>query len=128
MASAAIGSDASSALRDQGHGRLDLIARLYHDTCRGIAAWSGNHMAKRWTWSQENREKSKATTARRVARFDARVVDRIREMRAEGYSYRAIAAALDAAGHPPPGSRAYWQPSDWSHVAVMRIARRNGIA
>ena len=85
-------------------------------------------MAKRWTWSQENRERSRATTARRVARFDARVVDRIREMRAEGATYREIAAALEAAGHPPPGSRAYWQPSGWSHVAVMRIARRNGIA
>ena len=80
------------------------------------------------TWSQENREKSQATIARRVARFDARVVDRIREMRAEGSSYREIAAALEAGGHPPPGSRAYWQPSGWSHVAVMRIARRNGIA
>ena len=85
-------------------------------------------MAKRWTWSPENREKSRATVARRVARFDAGVVVRIREMRAEGATYREIASALDAAGHPPPGSRAYWQPSGWSHVAVMRIARRNGIA
>ena len=85
-------------------------------------------MAKRRTWSPENREKSLATTARRVARFDAAVVDRIREMRAEGATYRAIAAALQADGHPPPGSRGYWVYGDWSHVAVMRIARRNGIA
>ena len=85
-------------------------------------------MEKRWIWSQENREKSRGTIARRVVRFDAGVVDRIREMRAEGATYRSIAAALDAAGHPPPGSRAYWQPASWSHVAVMRIARRNGIA
>ena len=85
-------------------------------------------MAERRTWSRENREKARATNARRVARFDAAVVDRIREMRAEGATYRAIAAALEAAGHPPPGSRAYWQPGRWSHVAVMRIARRNGIA
>ena len=85
-------------------------------------------MAKRRTWSPENHEKSQATIARRVARFDARVVDRIREMRGEGSSYREIAAALEAAGHPLPGSRAYGQPSGWSHVAVMRIAWRNGIA
>ena len=84
-------------------------------------------MARRWTWSPENREKSRATTARRVDRFDATVVDRIRRMRAEGATYREIAAALQAAGCPPPGSRGYWQPAGWSHVAVMRIARRNGI-
>ena len=84
-------------------------------------------MAKRWTWSPENREKSRATIARRIAEFDATVVDLIRVMRAEGATYREIAAALEAAGHPPPGSRAYWQPAGWSHVAVRRIARRNGI-
>ena len=49
-------------------------------------------------------------------------------MRAEGATYREIAAALQAAGDPPPGSRAYWGYGGWSHVAVMRIARRNGIA
>ena len=85
-------------------------------------------MAKRRTWSPENREKSRATITRRRARFDATVVDLIREMRAEGATYRAIAAALQAAGHPPPGSRGNWQPAGWSHVAVMRIARRNGIS
>ena len=85
-------------------------------------------MGKRRTWSPENREKSLATIARRRAGFDATVVERIREMRAEGATYRAIAAAFEAAGHPPPGSRSYWQPVGWSHVAVMRIARRNGIA
>ena len=85
-------------------------------------------MAKRWTWSPENREKSRATIARRVARFDATVVDEIRRMRAEGATYRQIAVALQTAGHPPPGSRAYWVTGDWSHVAVMRIARRNGIS
>ena len=84
-------------------------------------------MAKRRTWSPENREKSQATIARRVAQFDANVVDKIRLMRADNASYRQIAAALEAAGHPPPGSRAYWQPAGWSHVAVMRIAKRNGI-
>ena len=84
-------------------------------------------MAKRRTWSPENREKSQATIARRVAQFDANVVDQIRLMRADNASCRQIAAALEAAGHPPPGSRAYWQPASWSHVAVMRIAKRNGI-
>ncbi|MCY4139585.1 MAG: hypothetical protein OXF56_15150 [Rhodobacteraceae bacterium] len=84
-------------------------------------------MAKRWTWSPENREKSRATTARRIARFDATVLDIIRRMRAEGATYRQIAAALQEAGHPPPCSRAYWQPGGWSHVAVLRIAKRNGI-
>ena len=79
-------------------------------------------MAKRWTWSPENRERSRATIARRVARFDAAVVDRIRVMRAEGATYRAIVAALQAAGHPPPGSRAYWQPAGWSHVAIRGLS------
>ena len=45
-------------------------------------------MAKRWTWSPENRERSQATIARRVARFDATVVDIIRRMRAEGAKFR----------------------------------------
>ena len=85
-------------------------------------------MAKRRTWSPENRDKSRATIARRVARFDATVVDHIRRKREEGATYREIAAPLQADSHPPPGSRAYWQPGDWSHVAVMRIARRNGIS
>ena len=76
----------------------------------------------------EEREKSRETIARRVAQFDATVVDRIREMRAEGATYREIAAALQVAGLPPPGRRAYWHPAGWSHVAVMRIAKRNGIA
>ena len=70
---------------------------------------------------------SLATTARNVAQFDATVVDQIRLMRANNATYRQIAAALDAAGCPPPGSRAYWKPGNWSHVAVLRIARRNGI-
>ena len=85
-------------------------------------------MARRRSWSPENRKRSRATIARRLARFDATVVDVIRRMRAEGATYREIAATLQAAGHPPPGGRAYWQPGGWSHVAVMRIARRNGIA
>ncbi len=84
-------------------------------------------MAKRWTWNPENREKSQATIARRVARFNATVVDTIRRMRAEGATQRQIVAALQDGGHPPPGSRAYWQPGGWSRVAVMRVARRNGI-
>ena len=51
-------------------------------------------MAKRWTWSPENWEKSRAIVARRVARFDATVVAKIRQMRGEGAMYREIAAAL----------------------------------
>ena len=82
-------------------------------------------MAKRWTWAPENREKSQAMIARRVARFDAIVFGTVR---AEGATYREIAAALEAARHPPQGSRAYCQPAGWSHVSVMRIAERNGIA
>ena len=57
-------------------------------------------MAKLWTWSPKNREKSQATITRRVARFDATIVGRIREMRAEGATCREIAAALQDAGHP----------------------------
>ena len=67
------------------------------------------------------------TIARHVAQFDATVVDQIRLMRTNNATYRQIAASLWAAGHTPPGSRAYWKPGNWSHVAVMRIARRNGI-
>ncbi|MCY3873056.1 MAG: hypothetical protein OXF88_02035 [Rhodobacteraceae bacterium] len=68
-----------------------------------------------------------ATIARNVAQFDATVVGHIRLMRANNATYRQIAEALDAAGYPPPGSRAYWKQCNWSHVAVMRIAKRNGI-
>ncbi|MCY3876919.1 MAG: hypothetical protein OXF88_21845 [Rhodobacteraceae bacterium] len=68
-------------------------------------------MARLWTWGPGNRKKSRETTARRFARFDAAVVGIIRRMRAEGATYREVAAELQAAGHPPPGSRAYWQPS-----------------
>ena len=84
-------------------------------------------MAKRRTWSPENRKKSRATIARCVARLAATVVAVIRSMRAEVSTCRQIAAALQDGGYPPPGSRAYWQPAGWSHVAVRRIARRNGI-
>ena len=59
--------------------------------------------------------------------FHASVVDFIRRMRAEGATYREIAASLQAAGHAPPGDRAYWGHGGWSHVAIMGIARRNGI-
>ncbi|MCY4140248.1 MAG: hypothetical protein OXF56_18540 [Rhodobacteraceae bacterium] len=84
-------------------------------------------MSKRGTGGPEKRENSRTTSAWRVIRFDATVVGIFRRLFAEGTTYRQITVALQAAGHPPPGSRAYWQPTGWSHVAVMRIARQNRI-
>lgn len=52
---------------------------------------------------------------------EARVVDLIRAQRAAGASYRAICAALDAAGYRPRrGER--WQPA-----VVRRVALRGGV-
>ena len=56
------------------------------------------------------------------------VLDAIRALRAEGRSWRAIAAWLEAQRFDPPGRRGRWTPGPWTHKSVLRIARRHGIA
>ncbi len=82
------------ALRVHFHAHLEPIARFHHAVWPLFAVCRRNRTAERWTWSPENREKSRATVARRVARFDATVVAKVRQMRCEGAMYREIAAAL----------------------------------
>lgn len=56
------------------------------------------------------------------------MLDAIRALRAEGRSWRAVAARLQAQGVDPPGRRGRWTPGPWTHKSVLRIARRHGLA
>ena len=52
---------------------------------------------------------------------EARAVALVRELRAEGLSYRAIGARLTAAGHTPRGGRT-WHPDTIARIAATEAA------
>ncbi len=83
-------------------------------------------------WDKGDREAAQKVIRDTIRNHDDQAVPIIQELRA-WYSWRAIADRLNLAGLEPPGSRYKHRVGEhpgrsWSHVAVRRIAQRNGIA
>ena len=78
-------------------------------------------------WNARAREKAAAARRERRLAVELPVLDTLRALRAEGRSWRAIAACLKGR-FDPPGRRGKWPAGRWSHKSVQRIARRHGIA
>ena len=74
------------------------------------------------------RPRAARTIARRVREHDARCLPAIRRLRERGYGWRRIAGALSREGIEPPRRRAGHPEAPWLAPAVLRIARRHGIA
>ena len=77
-------------------------------------------------WTDQSRDKAAAVNRSKVQAHDAQAVPIIRDLRAQGQSWRSIAAYLDLC-IDPPGRRGAWTPGGWTHKAVQRIAARHGI-
>ena len=83
-------------------------------------------------WDESDREAAQKVIQEAIRTHDDQAVPIIRELR-PWFSWRAIADRLNLAGLEPPGSRYKHRVGEhpgrsWSHVAVRRIAQRNGIA
>ena len=79
-------------------------------------------------WNDRARARAEATKRARQLAAERPVLDVIRALRAEGRSWRAIAARLEEARFDPPGRRGNWTAGPWTHKTVLRIARRHGLA
>ena len=78
-------------------------------------------------WNDRARAKAEAVKRQRQLAVERPVLDTIRELRAEGRSWRAVAAGLEGR-FDPPGRRGKWTGGSWTHKSVQRIARRHAIA
>ena len=78
-------------------------------------------------WNDRARAKAEAVKRQRQLAVERPVLDTIRALRAEGRSWRAVAACLEGR-FDPPGHRGKWAAGSWTHKSVQRIARRHGIA
>ena len=89
-------------------------------------------MSARRGWSDRARAKAEQTRRARQLAAERPVLDALRALRAEGCSWRAIAARLEEGPFDPPGRRGRWtpgcRPGPWTHKSVLRIARRHGLA
>ena len=78
-------------------------------------------------WNDRARAKAEAVKRQRQLAVELPVLDTLRALRAEGRSWRAIAADLEGR-FDPPGRRGKWTAGSWTHKSVQRIARRHGVA
>ena len=85
-------------------------------------------MSARRGWSDQARAKAEQTKRARQLAAERPVLDALRALRAQGRSWRAIAARLEQGPFDPPGRRGRWTPGPWTHKSVLRIARRHGLA
>ena len=74
-------------------------------------------------WTETGRERSLSSRRKAQGRHDSQCVEIIREVRAQGLSWRRTAAILSESGIPTPRGRG----DCWTHPQVARIARRHGI-
>ena len=74
-------------------------------------------------WTENGRERSLETRRKSQGHHDSQCVKIIREVRAQGLSWRRTAAILSESGIPTPRGRG----DCWAHPQVARIARRHGI-
>ena len=99
-------------------------------------------------WSEKQRESSAATTAKRIARHDARVLRIISRLRDEGLGFGKIALELNKRSdrmscsgwkswqanreheyqeYEPAKTWAGPGGGEWSKMAVSRICKRHGL-